>query len=139
MDKIRQLVSSYNQKLSLSEELQNMEKITDWFLLVLLICNVFLHNAGSSLVPDSKPSTSQVGVGSKGTFKVTVEIVSPRLYFDKSPPAFSVTINGEQQETKGHITESDERPLCEQMFHPVTAIIIVYPTFGSTLQAFTVC
>jgi hypothetical protein len=69
-------------------------------------------NAGSRLVPDgdSKSSTSDVG-GGKGTFKVTVEIfVSPRLSFDQRPPAFSVTINDQQQGTDVHITENDERP-----------------------------
>ena len=80
-------------------------------------------NSGSRLVPDreSKPSTSDGGSG-KGTFKVTVEIfVSLRLSFDQRPPAFSITIDGQQQGTEVHITENDERPMSQQLSDPLTS------------------
>jgi hypothetical protein len=80
-------------------------------------------NPGSRLVPDSesKSSTSD-GDNGKGTIKVTVEIfVSPRLSFDQRPPAFSVTIDGQQQGTKVHITENDERPMSRQLSDPLTS------------------
>jgi hypothetical protein len=101
-------------------------------------------NPGSSLVPDreSKPSTSD-GSSGKGTFKVTVEIlVSPRLSFDQRPPAFSVTIDGQQQRTEVHITENVERPMSQQISDPVTSASTEYVLPKGQIpdgQSFNVC
>ena len=53
---------------------------------------------------------------SKSPFKV-----SPRLSFNQRPLAFSVTIDGQQQGTDVHITESDERPLSQHKSDPITS------------------
>jgi hypothetical protein len=98
-------------------------------------------NSGSG-VGKSKTTTSD-GDGDKGTFKITVEIfVSPRLSFDQRPPAFSVTINGQQQGTDVHITESDERPLSEQMSDPITSASTEFVIPKAQIpdgQSFNVC
>lgn len=101
------------------------------------------NNTGSRLVPDRGSKPSDDGSGGKGTFKVTVEIfISPRLSFDQRPPAFSVTINGQQQGTEVHITENDERPMSQQLSDPVTSASTKFVLAKGQIsdgQSFNVC
>jgi hypothetical protein len=60
----------------------------------------------------------------------------------QSVPAFSVTIDGQQQGTEVHITENDERPMSQQLSDPVTSASTEYILPQGQIpdgQSFNVC